>query len=147
MSTYALNKRGAFDYELLERFEAGLVLLGHEVKAVRDGLMSLKGSYVTVGLNGASLLNAHIGAYPKAGKLTDYDPTRSRKLLLHKREIRELVGKIKQKGFTLIPVKVYTSHDRIKLEFAIGRGRKQFDKRAVIKEREWQKRKRQALKK
>lgn len=146
MSTYAINKRGTFDYELLDRFEAGIVLAGHEVKAVRNGLMSLKGSYVTVGTRGATLLNAHIGAYPKAGTLADYDPTRSRKLLLHKREIIELVGKIKQKGLTLIPVKVYTSHDRIKLEFAIGRGRKQFDKRTVIKEREWQKRKHQTLK-
>ncbi len=146
MSTYALNKRGTFDYELLERFEAGIVLSGAEVKAVRGGLMSLKGSYVTVGARGATLLNAHIGAYPKAGKLAGYDPTRSRALLVHKREISELLGKTKQKGLTLIPVKVYTSHDRIKLEFAIARGRKQFDKRAVIKEREWQKRKRQALK-
>lgn len=145
MPIYALNKRGVFDYELLERFEAGIVLAGQEVKAIRSGLLSLKGSYVTVTARGATLLNAHIGAYPKAGKLEGYDPTHSRKLLLRKQEINELLGKIQQKGLTLLPVKVYASHDRIKLEFAVARGRKQFDKRELIKQREWKKRKRQAL--
>ncbi len=146
MPVYATNKRGTFDYELLQRYEAGIVLSGQEVKAVRTGLMSLKGAYVTLGLKGATLLNAHIGAYPKAGPLVNYDPTRSRRLLLNKREIREVIAKAKVKGLTLVPTKVYTSRDRIKVEFAIGRGRKQFEKGAVIKEREWQKRKQQALK-
>lgn len=141
MPTLATNKRAFHDYELLERLEAGISLWGHEVKAVRAGNVSLKASYVTIGPTGATLLNAHIGKYANAGELPSYDPTRTRMLLLKKKEIAYLRGKTHEQGLTLVPLSVYTHNNLLKLEFALARGKSKFDKRHSIKEREWKRRK------
>ncbi len=136
MPQLAFNKRALFDYVILEKFEAGLVLFGHEVKSIRANRMSLLGAYVTISRGAAWLINAHVPLYPKAGPKPDYDTNRSRKLLLHKRELDRLAGKMEQKGLTFVPISVYTKGSQIKLEFGIGRGKKQFEKRESIKKRE-----------
>ena len=130
------NKKAQFDYEAIEKVEAGIVLSGQEVKSVREGNMSLKGAYATVTGNEVWLLNAHIGPYKKAGALLGYDPTHTRKLLLRRREINELVGAIKTQGLTLIPLSLYTKGRRLKVEIVLARGRKQYEKREVIKKRD-----------
>lgn len=136
MSVLAVNKRAHFDYEILERFEAGIVLTGQEVKSIRTGHISLAGAFVTLKGAEAWLTNAHVSPYKMAGNISDYDPTRPRKLLLRKTELASLIGKIKQKGLTLIPLRVYTKGNKIKLEFGIGRGKKKYEKRELIKKRE-----------
>lgn len=137
MPTLATNKRATFDYEILKHYEAGLVLAGYETKAVKLGHMSLKGAYVVILNNEAFLLNAHISHYQPKNMPLDYEPTRTRKLLLHKTEIKSLVIESKEKGLTLVPLRVYTnSIGKIKVSFAVARGKKKFDKRAAISERE-----------
>ncbi len=136
MAVLAVNKRATFDYEILEKFEAGLSLVGHEVKSAKAGNIQLKGAYVTITNGRPTVLNMHIGAYPKAGPLPSYNPTRTRQLLLKKSEITFLTGKKQEQGLTLVPLRVYTSRNRVKLEFGIGRGKKKFDKRADIKKRD-----------
>jgi SsrA-binding protein len=136
MSIYAVNKRATFDYELLEKLEGGLVLAGYEVKAIKTGHLSLKGAFVTIHDGELYLTNAHIPAYQKANTPEKYDEYRSRKVLVKKRELDSLIGKIKQKGLTLVPVKVYSKHRLIKLEFAVGKGKRMIDKREDIKKRE-----------
>lgn len=135
-----MNKKALYDYEILESFEAGLVLTGSEVKSLRAGNASLKGAFVTLRQEGKNpalyLLNAHISPYKMASGVAQSDPTRSRKLLLHAHEISSLLGKIQPKGLTLIPIKVYTRGSRIKLEFGLAKGKKKFDKRESIKKRE-----------
>lgn len=138
------NKKASFDYEILEKYEAGLVLFGHEVKSVRAGQASLKGSFISVRTkNGRSefyLVNAQISPYKQAGPLPDYDQRRERKLLLKRQEIGHLLGKRQTEGLTLIPLQIYTSHSFLKLEFAVARGKKQYDKRETIKKREVERR-------
>ena len=129
------NPRARFDYEILDTWRAGMVLNGAEVKAVRAGSMSLKGAYIIIHNEEIFLINAHIGLYAKAIQ-KNYEPTHSRKLLLHKKEIKRLIGLTKQKGLTLVPLKVYNEHNKLKIEFGIGRGRSKIDKRAVIKKRD-----------
>lgn len=146
MSVISINKRANFDYEILERFEAGIVLAGQEVKSIRTGHISLAGAFVTLKGGEAWLTNAHVSPYKMAGKLEGYDPTRPRKLLLRKFELASLIGKIKQKGLTLIPLRVYTKGSKIKLEFGIGRGKKKYEKRELIKKREVDKKIREAMK-
>ncbi len=136
MSIFSKNKKAYHDYEILEEFEAGIVLYGHEVKAVREGKLSLKGSYVTVREGEAFLVGAHISPYQPKNTPEDYDPDRSRKLLLTKKEIKYLTGKTSQRGLTLIPLKVYTKNGLIKIKFALCRGKKKWDKRKKIKDRE-----------
>lgn len=137
MPTLATNKRATFDYEILEKFEAGLVLAGYEVKAARLGHISLKGAYVVITGGEAFLLNAHISHYQPKNMPLDYEPTRTRKLLLHRSQINRLIGESKEKGLTMVPLSVYTnSIGKIKVSFAVARGKKQFDKRAAIGERE-----------
>jgi len=140
MPMLANNRRASFDYDLLENYEAGLVLLGHEAKSAKAGHVNLSGAYVSLrsGNNGSELwlVGAHISPYRFAGKMNDYDPNRERKLLLKKREIAYLIGKIQEKGLTLVPVKMYTKRSFVKLEFALGRGKKKYDKRESIKKRE-----------
>lgn len=142
MPVLAVNKRANFDYDIQEIYEAGLVLLGHEVKSVKTGHVSLKGSFVTFkkragrNLPEAYLTNAHIPLYKHAGKITNYEPTRPRKLLLKKPELAHLLGKKDEQGLTLVPIKIYTKRSFIKLEFGVGKGLKKFDKREVIKKRE-----------
>ena len=136
MKVLAENRKARFDYEILEKFEAGLVLIGQEVKAIRTGRMSLKGSYVVFKWEEPYLIGANIPPYQPKNALPDYDPERSRKLLLNKSEIKHLLGKTKEKGLTLIPLKVYTKYAKIKLEFGIGKGKKKPDKREQIKKRD-----------
>lgn len=143
MSTLAKNKRATFDYDILEEYEAGIVLTGQEVKSVRAGNVSLKGAFVTIRGQIAGgrtpeawLTNAHITPYSKAGPLPKYEPTQSRKLLLKKSELNTLLGKRKQGGLTLLPLSLYTKHNRIKVRVGLGRGKKQYEKRESIKKRE-----------
>lgn len=143
--TLAKNPRAKFDYDILKTYEAGIVLSGQEVKSTRSGNVSLKGAYAALHNGELWLLNAHIGPYKKAGSLEDYEPTHSRKLLLHKRELKELIGKLQAERLTLIPISVYTARRRIKVELGLGRGRKRFEKREVIKKRSVQKEIQQAL--
>lgn len=141
MPTLAYNKRANYDFNIQDKYEAGLVLFGHEVKSIKSGHISLKGAYITTkrgqkDLPELYLINAHIPLYKKASTIKDYDPTRARKLLLHKKQISHLVGKRNEQGLTLVPTKIYTKHNLIKLEFGIGRGKKKIDKRETIKKRE-----------
>lgn len=140
------NKKALFDYEILEKFQAGLVLTGQEVKSVKAGHMSLKGTYVTFHNGDAYLTNANISKYPQAGNLPDYEPTASRRLLLRKREIRYLQGKLAEKGLTIVPLSVYTKNRFIKVEIAVGRGKKQYDKRETIKKRDTEREIKRSLK-
>jgi SsrA-binding protein len=136
MKTLANNKRAVFDYQILEKFEAGIALLGHEVKAIRIGRISLAGSYVVLKGEEVFLINCNIPPYQPKNTPSDYDPKRSRKLLLKKREIRRLLGKKKEQGLTLVPLKVYTKNKLIKVEVGLAKGKKKFDKREAIKKRE-----------
>jgi SsrA-binding protein len=136
MDILAINKRAYLDYDISEKFEAGLVLRGYEVKSVKTGHISLKGSFVTVKKNELYLTNANIPLYKHAGTIANYNPTAPRKLLLHKREIAYLIGKSRTEGLTLVPIRVYTKQGLLKLEFGIGKGRKKHDKRSVIQKRE-----------
>ncbi len=146
MPTLAVNKRARYDYEILDTFEAGLVLSGQEVKSVRAGRMNLTGSYVTVKQGAAWLIGAHIPKYPQAGPQPTYDPDRSRLLLLHRRELTRIAGKMEQKGLTLVPISAYTKGSMIKIEFGVGRGKRQFEKRESIKKRDVDREVRRSLK-
>ncbi len=146
MPTLAINRRAKYDYAILEKFEAGLVLAGYEVKAAKKGHLSLKGSYVTINQEEAWLINSLISPYQPKNMPQDYDPARSRKLLLHKKEIKGLIGKKRGRGLTLVPLRVYTKRNRIKLEFALGQGKRQIDKREKIKQRETKRKIDRALK-
>ncbi len=140
------NKRAYFDYEFLENFEAGMVLTGQEVKSIKSGKMSLIGSYVVLKGGEVYLINANIAPYQPQNTPKDYAPTRSRKLLLKKKEIQYLFGKSQERGLTLIPLRVYSNKGKIKLEFAVARGRKKADKKELIKKRETDKEIRRELK-
>lgn len=146
MKVLTINKRAGFDYEILEKFEAGLELLGHEVKSVKTGHISLKEAFVTIHGEELYLTNAFISPYGPAGNLSDYEPTRPRKLLLHKNQIKRLIGKARTEGLTLVPIRVYTKRRFLKLEFALGKGKKKLDKRQKIREREENRRIKRALK-
>jgi len=131
------NKLAYFDYKILETLEAGLVLTGPEVKSVKKGQINLKGSYVTIRNNEAWLINCHISPYKMAQReQRNYDPTQPRKLLLKRKEIDRLVGQAKTPGLTILPLNVYTKNRLIKLEIGVGKGKKKFDKRDLIKKRE-----------
>lgn len=140
MPQLAINKKANFDYELQDKYEAGLVLFGHEVKAVRAGQISLKGAFITIRTkNGKSelfLVNAQISPYKSAGDMPEYNQFRERKLLLKHEEISHLLGKKLTEGLTLIPLKIYTNHSFLKLEFAVAKGKKKYDKRETIKKRD-----------
>jgi SsrA-binding protein len=136
MSDLAYNKRANFDYEILEKYEAGLMLLGHEVKSIKTGHISLKESFVTIHSSELYLANAHIPPYKHAGKLDNYNPTRPRKLLVKKPEIKRLIGKVRVQNLTLVPIRIYTKRRYLKLEFGLGKGKKEYDKRSNIKKRE-----------
>ncbi|MFH1423871.1 MAG: SsrA-binding protein SmpB [Candidatus Nealsonbacteria bacterium] len=130
------NKRAYFDYEFLEKFEAGMVLYGYEVKAIKSGKMSLAGSYVVLRSGEVYLINANIAPYQPQNTPKDYAPTRARKLLLKKKEIQYLFGKSQERGLTLIPLRVYSNKGKLKIEFAVSKGRKKADKKELIKKRE-----------
>jgi SsrA-binding protein len=135
------NKKAFFDYEHLETFEAGLVLTGDEVKAVKMHLMNLEGSYVRIKDGEAWLVGTSIARYPKAAfPQQAYDATRSRKLLLTKKELRELNTKLATRGLTVVPCFVYSTRRLVKIRIALARGKRKFDKRETIKKREFQRR-------
>ena len=138
MSVIATNKRAHFDYEILETYEAGIELRGFEVKSIKTGRINLAGSYVIIRDNQARLLNADIPAYQPKNMPVDYDPKRSRRLLLNKSEIKNLIGRVQEKGLTLVPLRVYTKGKagKIKIEIGLGKSRKKADKRQLIKKRE-----------
>lgn len=138
MEILAENKRVFYDYEILQKFEGGLVLKGNEVKAIKNKKMNLTGSYVILRNNDIYLLNSEISPYQPKNISLNYQPKRSRKILLKKNEINSLSSKIKQKGagLTLIPIKVYNKNGLIKLEFALAKGKRRFDKREKIKKKE-----------
>lgn len=136
MATIAINKRATFDYEILEKFEAGLMLIGSEVKSIKTGRISLKESFVTIKGSELYLTNANIPKYSFAGELQSYEPTRPRKLLVKKSEIKSLIGKARTQGLTLIPLRVYTKKRLVKLEFALAQGKKAYDKRSDIAKRD-----------
>ena len=136
MSILAENKKAYFNYEILEKFEAGIVLNGQEVKSLKTNGVNLAGSYAVLKDEEVFWIGANIPPYQPRNIGSSYDPERSRKILLKKSEIKYLIGKTHQKGLTLMPLKVYTIRGKIKLEFAIVRGKKQFDKRGSIKKRD-----------
>lgn len=131
----ARNKRARHDYEILETWEAGLVLTGTEVKALRDGHAQISDAYGIVKDGEVWLLNAHIAPYAR-GNIWNHEPTRTRKLLLHQKEIRALIGAVERKGLTLVALDLYFKHGRAKLLLGLGRGKKLHDKRADLKERD-----------
>ena len=127
----ATNRKAYHDYFIHETLEAGLVLRGSEIKSIRAGRVNLRDSYVSI-LNGeAWLMNSHIAAYQEAGR-EGHDPRRRRKLLLHRREINRLHGKVLEKGYTIVPLRLYIKDNRAKVEIALVRGKKKYDKRAAI---------------
>jgi SsrA-binding protein len=133
----ASNRKAGFEYTLLERFEAGISLQGSEIKSIRAGQISIQEAYIDVE-NGkeAWLLEAHIAPYEQAGKYFNHEPLRKRRLLLHKKEIRELWNNVRIKGMTIVPLKVYFKDGRAKLEIALAKGKKAYDKRAAIAKRD-----------
>lgn len=146
MAVLAENKKAHYDYKIAETYEAGLVLIGQEVKSIKTGHISLKGSYVVIKNNEVFLIGANIPPYQPKNAPGNYEAERSRKLLLTKSEIKSLIGKSKQKGLTLVPLKVYTKKGKIKMEFALAYGKKAHDKREKIKKKEFQREKERLLK-
>jgi SsrA-binding protein len=136
MGNYAENRKARFDYEILEKYECGIELLGAEVKSVRGGRMSLEGAFVIVRGGEAYLMNANITPYQVKNTPDDYDPLRNRKLLLTKKEIKELSETEKNKSLTIVPLSSYNKGRKIKIEIALVKGKKKFDKRETIKKRE-----------
>lgn len=144
--TIARNKKARFDYHLEERFEAGLALTGWEVKSLRAGKAQLTDTYVLFRDGEAFLLGAHFTPLDTTSTHVTADPTRTRKLLLHKKEIARLFAATKQKGQTCIPISLYWKGNRVKCEIALASGKKQHDKRTEIKEREWKREKGRVMK-
>lgn len=135
MKVIAINKKARFDYEILDTFEAGIVLTGPEVKSVKAGQISIKEAFATVKGEEVFLTNAHISPYKEAANI-EQNPTRPRKLLLKKSEISSLIGKSKTQGLTLIPTKIYLKRGFVKVEIGLGRGKKLHDKREAIKRKD-----------
>jgi SsrA-binding protein len=132
------NKKAFHDYFIEERYEAGLVLEGWEVKAIRAGRANIKEAYVILKREEPFIIGMHISALPTASTHVRADPTRSRKLLLNAEEIAKLIGKVEQRGYTLVPLDLHYSKGRVKLEVGLAKGKKQYDKRETEKERDWQ---------
>ena len=126
------NKKAFHDYYIEETIEAGMVLQGTEVKSLRMGRANLKDSYATIKSGDVFLINAHISPYPQGNRF-NLEPTRTRKLLLHKAEIRKLIGKTKERGYSLIPLSIYFKNEKAKVELALAKGKKLFDKRELLK--------------
>ena len=137
MKLVAENRRARFDYHLLDRFEAGLVLVGTEVKSLREGRASLARSYADVRDGEVWLVGAHISTYDQ-GNIANHDPDRDRKLLLHRKEIASLIGKVNERGLTLVPTRLYWKNGRAKVELALARGKEQRDKRQDLARRDAQ---------
>lgn len=144
-TTLADNRKAHHDYHLLETFEAGMVLLGTEVKAIREGRVNLRDSYARVEDGEVFIYNVHISPYSHRG-YAEHDPLRRRKLLLHRDEIRKLIGKTVEKGMTLVPVRMYLKNGRVKVAVSLAKGKKEYDKRETIKRREADRESRAAIK-
>lgn len=144
--TYSINPKATFDYQILEKLESGIVLSGHEVKAIKNNKVSIKGAFVKIIGVEAYLVGATISPYQPGNVPKDYDPQRSRKLLLKKTELNYLIGKCQEAGITLVPLKIYGKRGLVKLELAIARGKKKYDKREAIKKRDIEKKMRTVLK-
>ena len=140
------NKKALHDYSIEERFEAGLVLEGWEVKAIRAGRAQLKEGYVLIRNGEIFLIGAHITALPEASTHVKPDPTRTRKLLMKSAEIDKLIGKVERAGYTLVPLDLHYTRGRVKLALGLAKGKRQFDKRATEKEREWQRERERVMK-
>lgn len=138
MDYLAQNKKAFHDYQILDKFEAGIVLGGCEIKSIRAGKASLRDSYARVIHNELWLVNCHISAY-KEGNRFNLDPERDRKLLLHKQQILKLIGKIEEKGMTLVPLNMYWSKNKVKVELGLAKAKKLYDKRKDLKEKAIQK--------
>ena len=136
MKIYSENKKAGFDYEVVERFEAGVVLFGQEVKSIKTGHINLSGAYVSVASGEPFLIGLKVPPYQPNNAGADFNQERERKLLLNKKEIDYLIGKTKVKGFSLIPLKIYEKSGRIKLEFGLAKGKKKYDKKEKIKKRD-----------
>ncbi|MBU2755374.1 SsrA-binding protein SmpB [Acidithiobacillus sp. CV18-2] len=145
-STIALNREARHEYFIEERFEAGIALEGWEVKSLRAGRLQLKDSYVVIKNGELWLLGAHVSPLPTASTHIQPDPTRTRKLLMHRLEINRLIGAVERKGFTIVPLAMYWKQGRAKTEIALVKGKQAHDKRATLKEREWQRDKARILK-
>jgi SsrA-binding protein len=145
-ATIALNKKAQHDYFIQERFEAGIALQGWEVKSLRAGRIQLKESYVTVKDGEAFLLGAHISPLATASTHIQPDQTRTRRLLMHRRELNRLIGLVERAGYTLVPTAMYWKRGRAKLEVGLAKGKKQYDKRATEKEKDWQREKQRLAK-
>ncbi|MEM1081560.1 MAG: SsrA-binding protein SmpB [Pseudomonadota bacterium] len=145
-STIALNKRARFEYHLEERFEAGLSLLGWEVKSLRSGAVNFNESYVLLRGGEAFLFGCTITPLNSASTHVPADPLRTRRLLLHKRELDRLIGHVERQGYTLIPTALYWKHGKVKVEIALAKGKKQHDKRRTEKDRDWARQKGRILK-
>lgn len=145
MKVLSENRKAYFNYQILEKFEAGLSLLGQEVKSIKTRGVNLAGNYIVPKNEEFFWVGVHIPPYQPKNAPPDYEPERSRKLLLRKSEIKYLIGKSQQKGLTLIPLRLYTKNGKIKLEFALAKGRKKFDKRELIRKREIEREMKRAL--
>lgn len=145
-NTIALNKKARHDYHIEKDVEAGIALEGWEVKSLRAGRAQLKESYVIARNRELYLFGAHFSPLPSASTHVQTDPTRTRKLLLKRREIDQLIGAVDRSGYTIVPLSLYWKRGRVKLKIALAKGKKQFDKRAAIKEREWNRDKQRLLK-
>jgi len=141
----AENRKAFHDYFVEDRYEAGLVLEGWEVKAIRAGRAQISDAYVIVDRGALWLIGSHVSPLPTASTHVNPDPTRTRKLLMHAEEIRRLIGKVEQRGYTLIPLDLHYARGRIKLEVALARGKLKHDKRASEREKEWQREKTRLL--
>jgi len=141
----ASNRKAFHDYFIMDKFEAGMVLAGTEVKSIREGRINLKDSYAAIKDGEAFLFNCHISPYSH-GNRENHEPTRARKLLLHRQEIRKLIGKTQEKGLTLVPLRVYLSRGRAKIELGVARGKKDYDKRETERRKEVERETRAAMK-
>ena len=140
------NRQARYLYEILETYEAGLELFGTEVKSIRAGRINIQDGYALIKNGEAWLLNAHISPYNASGQYFNHEPRRTRKLLLHHQEIRKLIGKVEQQGLTLVPLKIYLKRGWVKVSIALARGKKVYDKRETIKQRQDQRDMQRAMK-
>ena len=145
IKTIATNRKAYHDYQILDSYEAGIVLTGTEIKSLRAGRVNLRDSYATVRDGEVWLVNAHIAPYSH-GQRQNHEPRRERKLLLHRQEINRLIGKVQEKGWTMVPLRIYLKDGRAKVELALVRGKKQYDKRKAVAERDYDREMQRAVK-
>ncbi len=145
-NTIAVNRKARHDYDIGEQFEAGLVLEGWEVKSLRDGRAQLKESYVSIHRGEVFLTGAHFSPLASTSTHVKADPTRHRKLLLHNKEIGKLIGATERAGYTIVPLSLYWLRGKVKLKIALAKGKKQYDKRQAIKQRDWDRQKQRLFK-